>query len=81
MRNTTQPDYTFDGIGISFSSHAIDRIQERFGFVDHVEIPNRLITLGSKMLRPGGEFKVKASDKTFVCEKKSETLVSVVTVY
>lgn len=64
---------------VVWTHHAARRVAERFG--ERIEVPYRSIQRGAAVLGRGARFLVKTSSARFVCMKKSDSVVLVVTVY
>lgn len=72
-------NYTAFGCTIKFMPHAIQRMEERFGF-DDLLIPNRRMVKANEKVADGEEFHISTSLCKFVCKRDAEGELAVVTV-
>lgn len=72
--------YEAFGHRISWSLHALDRLQERFGDLQDMPIPNRKIVNANAKVCIGNKFNVRTNTIVFCCKKDSDTDVAILTV-
>ena len=65
---------------VEWTSHAVERVRQRFGFDDSIKIPNKQIIERGLSITPGCRYRVRYGGVCYVCHRLS-TRVLVITVY